>query len=58
MDDVGVMGLVDGRIEVDSHVLGENYEEALEIITADLYWRRLERARRRKRRSRRRGVRR
>ncbi|MBO3799354.1 MAG: hypothetical protein QXI42_04255 [Thermoproteota archaeon] len=45
MDGVGVMGLVDGRIEVDSHVLGENYEEALEIITADLYRRRLERAR-------------
>lgn len=45
MDGVGVMGLVDGRIQVHSHVLGENYEEALEIITSDLYRRRLERAR-------------
>ncbi|MEM3711990.1 MAG: hypothetical protein QXR97_00385 [Thermoproteota archaeon] len=41
---IGVHGLSDGRIEVSSHALGEHYGEALEIITADLYRRRLEKA--------------
>jgi len=41
---IGVHGLSDGRIEVSSHALGEHYGEALEIVTADLYRRRLEKA--------------
>lgn len=41
---VGVYGLSDGRIRVSSHALGEHYREGLEIITADLYRRRLEKA--------------